>query len=240
MIIAQPVLAQAIKVSALQPFSSVTPSETLKVVALETVEFKNGIKFEDGAIIKGKIIDVKGPKRGKLNASFKFQPIEYTYNGKTTMFEDENFIGKYKEYKELDKGELAISAASGIGGFFVKVPGFGQAVSFTKGFIKDPENNRLKSGATQIYKDSPLVYIEEGHDVEIQKDQLFILNFKTTKEENLDEEKAEETIQEQDINNSEPVENSSVPIINPNASQNVELTPQDPEQVLNEIEMKTK
>ena len=54
--LASPAAAKSIKVSSLQPFGTENPSETLKVMALETVEFKNGITFHDGAIIKGKML----------------------------------------------------------------------------------------------------------------------------------------------------------------------------------------
>ena len=109
--------AKAVKVSALTEFNSLKPAETMQVITLERAEFKNGIVFEDGTVITGNIIDVKQPKRAKLNASFKFQPTSYTYNGKTEKITDPEFIAKYAEYKELDKASpLATSAATTAGG----------------------------------------------------------------------------------------------------------------------------
>lgn len=250
-LLSSPVFAKAIKVSALQPFSTENPSETLKVMALETVEFKNGVVFEDGAIIKGKVIDVKSPKRAKLNASFKFMPIEYTYNGKTTVINKEEFVGKYAPFKEIDKGELAINAASTAGSIFLHVPGFGQAVSFVKGAVKDPDDNRLKSGVKQIYKDSPLSYVEEGKEVVLVQDSVFVLKFKTGKDDE------HEMYDGEDEHNTTP---DSQPVLKeikeqvpatmeksvPQASEpeavmdEPVLSPHDPETVLKEVEQKTK
>lgn len=179
--------AQSVKVSALTEFNSLRPAKTMKVITLQKAEFNNGLIFEDGTVINGEIIDVKQPKRGKLNASFKFKPTSYTYNGKTIKIEDEEFIAKYSEYKELDKAGLATSAATTAGSMIFHIPLLSEGVSFVKGFWKNPENNRLKSAGIQVYKDSPLSYIEEGKDIEIKENTMFILKFKSSKHEDLDE-----------------------------------------------------
>jgi len=180
--------AQSIKVSAMNDFTTTKPSKTMKVMAIEKVEFKNGIIFHNGTIINGEIFDVKQPKRGKRNASFKFKPYSYTYNGKTTTVDDDNFIGKYKEYKELNKAELAGKAATTAGGMILHVPLFSQGVSMIKGMWKNTEENRLKSGVIQVYKDSPLTYVEEGKDITIKENDIFIFKFKSSDTEDLDEE----------------------------------------------------
>lgn len=180
--------ATKIEVEAMSEFSSLTPSQTMKVIAHEQVEFENGIIFKNGTIITGKIIEVKQPTRGKRNASFKFLPTTYTYNGKTTKNLDDTFIGKYVEKKEIDKGNAALSAASTAGGLILGVPGFSQGVSMIKGMVKNTEENRLKSGMKQVYKDSPLSYVEEGKDVTIKTGDIFYLKFKTNESEDYDDE----------------------------------------------------
>lgn len=256
-LLSSPAFAKAIKVSALQPFGTENPSETLKVMALETVEFKNGIIFKDGAIIKGKVFDVTDPKRAKRNATFKFQPVEYTYNGKTTVINDEEFIGRYSPV--IDKGDIALSAASTAGGILLNIPGLGQAVSFVKGAVKDPDENRLKSGVKQIYKDSPLSYIEEGKEVVLAPDSIFVLKFKTGKddehemyegEEHADKIKEQEAkgqkLKEQNTDNQQtPAETKQkeppLPeVIESEAVMNEPLLkPYDPYKVLREVELKT-
>ena len=256
-LLSSPAFAKAIKVSALQPFGTENASETLKVMALETVEFKNGIIFKDGAIIKGKVFDVTDPKRAKRNATFKFQPVEYTYNGKTTVINNEEFIGRYSPV--IDKGDIALSAASTAGGILLNIPGLGQAVSFVKGAVKDPDENRLKSGVKQIYKDSPLSYIEEGKEVVLAPDSIFVLKFKTGKddehemyegEEHADKIKEQEAkgqkLKEQNTDNQQtPAETKQkeppLPeVIESEAVMNEPLLkPYDPYKVLREVELKT-
>lgn len=178
--------AQKIKVSALTPFNSVNPTSKMKVITLERVEFNNGIVFEDGTVVTGDVIDVKQPKRGKLNASFKFKPTSYLYNGKRHVINDPNFIAKYIEYKELDKLGVATSAATTAGGIIFHIPLLSEGVSLVKGMWKNQEDNRLKSGVVQVYKDSPLSYVEEGKDVVIEENTMFILKFKSSDIEDLD------------------------------------------------------
>ena len=247
--ISSPVFAKSIKVSSLQTFGTENPSETLKVMALETVEFKNGIVFQDGAIITGKIFDVTDPKRAKRNASFKFMPIEYTYNGKTTAINNQDFVGRYAPL--VNKGDVAISAASTAGGLILNVPFLGQAVSFVKGAVTDPDENRLKSGVKQIYKDSPLSYIEEGKEVVLAQDSIFVLKFKTGKD---DEHEMYEGEEHQDADaeklqeNNNPDEGKNLPSEkNLPLPENIEqeaimdepvLKPYDPYAVLKEVELK--
>ncbi|MBS4759230.1 MAG: hypothetical protein KHX03_00850 [Clostridium sp.] len=192
--------AQSVKVSALTPFNSLRPVTTMKVMTLERVEFKNGIVFEDGTVIYGEVFDVKQPKRAKLNASFKFRPTSYTYNGRTYEIDDPEFIAKYAEYKELDKAGLATSAATTAGGLIFHIPLLSEGVSLVKGMWKNNENNRLKSGVKQVWDDSFFSYVEEGNDVVINKDTMFILKFKSSDSEDLDSPPA---------NNVAPVENTS-------------------------------
>jgi len=228
--------AQALKVSAVNDFNTIKPTKTLKVISHEHAEFKNGIVFENGGLIIGEVIDVKQPKRGKRNASFKFKPISYTYNGKTTQISDDNFIGKYKEYKELNKAEVATKAATTAGGLIFNIPLFSQGVSLIKGMWKNDEDNRLKSGVVQVYKDSPLTYVEEGKDIVIKEDDIFILKFKTSESEEFDE---------QDINN--PSENeyvkptTNINIIDGNSTSDpATFTEKHPEQILEEVLSNTK
>lgn len=243
--------AKSVKVSALTPFNSLRPVFTMKVMTLERAEFKNGIVFEDGTVIDGVIYDVKQPKRGKLNASFKFRPISYTYNGKTTKIEDPEFVAKYAEFKELDKAGLATSAATTAGGMIFKIPMLSEGVSFAKGVWKNPENNRIKSGAVQVYKDSFLSYVEEGKDVVINKEQMFILKFKSSDLEDLDEtppnnvSNPEETSQSQSVQTAPPVVPSAEVKTAEEAPlpQEIETKPihaVSPEDVLKEVELNTK
>ena len=236
LLIASPAFAaQSLKVSAINDFTTVSPTKTMNVMAIERMEFKNGIIFENGTVINGQIFDVKQPKRGKRNASFKFKPISYTYNGKTTAINDENFIGKYKEYKELNKAEIAGKAATTAGGMILNVPLFSQGISLIKGMWKNNEDNRLKSGVVQVYKDSPLTYVEEGKDVVIKEDDIFILKFKSSDTEDWDAEEETRDPNQEYVRPTSSLE--SVPVA-PSNSKFVEI--KHPEEILKEIEEKNR
>lgn len=241
--------AQSVKVSALTPFNSLKPVESMKVVTLERAEFKNGMVFEEGTVLTGEIFDVRQPKRAKLNASFKFKPTSYLYNGRIGKIEDPDFVAKYAEYKELDKAGLATSAATTAGGMIFHIPLLSEGVSMAKGMWKNPENNRLKSGVVQVYKDSPLSYIEEGKDVVISKDTMFILKFKSSDAEDLDNHESEQASQEKEsvteivpkIERIQPpsVRNSAIiPEVHNTDVKHIETV--SPDDVLHEVELNSK
>ena len=256
--------AQKVKVTALTPFNSLNPTNKMKVIALERVEFNNGIVFEDGTVVYGDIIEVKQPKRAKLNASFKFKPTSYMYNGKTYTVNDPDFIAKYVQYKELNKVEMATSAAATAGGIIFHIPLLSESVSFVKGAIKNPDDNRFKSGAKQVYKDSIFSYVEEGKDVDIKENTMFILKFKSSDIEDLDDESAEEAPeqkkteekpvadeqatkdlnQENTNNNTEPqqeqTQQSLPPAPNVSGMPAKHIVAVDPEKILREVELNTK
>ncbi len=246
-IAAMPACALSMKVSSMQDFTTEKPSDTLKVMVLVHTELDNGMVFEEGTIIKGDIFDVKPPTRGKRNATFKFRPTSYSYNGKMVEIKNNtNLWGKYAPNKELDAAGMTLSAATFVGGQFLKVPFLGQAVSFAKGVVKNPDGNRLKSGATQIYKDSFVSYVEEGKEITLKKDELFLLKFKVKDEEDENqadnpEEEENAPAQEVEINNqTQP----SAPLPSSEASaaklEQSTIHSVDPYEVLHEVETSRK
>ncbi len=254
--------AQKVKVSALTPFNSLNPAPSMKVITLERAEFNNGIVFENGTVIYGDIIEVKQPKRAKRGATFKFKPTSYMYNGQTYTVKDPDFIAKYAEYKELNKLELATSAAATAGGFIFHVPLLSESVSFVKGVVKNPEDNRFKSGAKQVYKDSIFSYVEEGKDIDIKENTMFILKFKSSDIEDLDTEEEQENLPESanddnntDVSNEQQkqtsipketpqeiqIQASKVPVISDETTKKEKhIEAVDPDEVLKEVELNTK
>ena len=239
--------ATKVEVEAITPFSTLKPTQTMKVITHQKVEFENGVVFEDGTVVTGNIIEVIEPKRGKRNASFKFQPTTYFYNGKTTKIYDDDFVAKYKEKKDLNKGEMALSAATTAGGFLFNIPGLSQGVSMLKGMVKNQEDNRLKSGVKQVYKDSPLAYVEEGKDVEIRPKDIFYLKFKTNKSEDIDNEDDTDTASlEEPVKQPVSTDNqTSIEVNNQTQQEDFVRSPQNlkfthPDEVLKEVELNSK
>ncbi len=172
--ITQPVWAKAIEVQALDDFSTEKPSSSMRIKILEDIVIDETITLDSGCVVEGKIVDVADPKRLKRDASFTFVPLAYTdLSGKTYDIKG-YYPAKYTT--KLNKGELAKTAALGVGSFFVK--GLSLGYSAIEGAVKNEKDNRFKSSVNEVYEDSPFSYIEKGGEIVIQKGQNFFLNFK--------------------------------------------------------------
>lgn len=180
--ITQPVFAKAIAVQALDDFSTENPSSSMRIKMLEDVVIDDNVSLNFGYIVSGKIVDVTAPKRLKRDASFTFVPLTYTdLNGKTIEIKG-YYPAKYTT--KLNKGELAKTAALGVGSFFVK--GLSLGYSAIEGAVKNEKDNRFKSSVNEVYEDSPFSYVEKGGEILIQKEQNFFLNFDVKDEEEND------------------------------------------------------
>ncbi len=170
----QPVLAETIRVQALEDFSTENPLEYMSVKAMDDLVLDEDLSIKSGCVIKGQVVDVKSPKRLKRNATFKFIPLSYTdESGQVT---DINGYYPAKYTTKLNKGELAKSAALTVGSYFVK--GLSLGYSAIEGAVKNEKDNRFKSSVNEVYEDSPFSYVEKGKDIVIKKEQMFLLNFK--------------------------------------------------------------
>ncbi len=170
----QSAMAATIRVQALEDFTTENPIEYMSVKTLDDLTLDETLVIKSGSVIKGQITDVKSPKRLKRNANFRFIPLSYTdANGKVIDI-DGYYPAKYTT--KLNKGELAKSAALSVGNYFVK--GLSMGYSAIEGAVKNEKDNRFKSSVNAVYEDSPFSYVEKGKDIVIQKEQLFLLNFK--------------------------------------------------------------
>lgn len=180
------VFAETIKAEAITPFSTESPSKTIKFKVIEDISF-DGITLPKGSTVKADIKDIAGPKRLKRNATFTVVPKTYTdLNGNTKHFKN-NYVCKYS--LPIDKKDVAIKAGAAVGGFFVK--GLSLGVSAVRGAIENEDDNRLKSAATQVYEDSPISMVENGQEVNLQAGDIFYLKFKTETEIEEEEERNE-------------------------------------------------
>lgn len=94
----------------------------------------------------------------KRDATFTFVPLYYTNTVKNVVRINGYFPAKYTT--KLDKGELAKSAALGVGSYFVK--GLSIGYSAVEGAVKNEDENRIKSGAKAAYESSPFSYVEKA------------------------------------------------------------------------------
>lgn len=179
---AQSVCAKTISVQALNDFSTENPPSIMSIKVMDDLFLDENLSFQAGYIVNGKIVDVSEPKRLKRDAVFSFVPLEYIDLNNKKHEITGYFPAKYTT--KLNKGDIAKSAALGVGNYFVK--GLSMGYSAIEGAVKNEQDNRLKSSANAVYEDSPFSYVEKGQQLYIKKDQLFLLNFKV-KEEQADE-----------------------------------------------------
>lgn len=173
--------AKAIRVMSMDKFSTANPSSTYKVQVIEKEEFKDGTVYEAGTIISGEVIKVKNAQRGKRNGYFEFVPTELMYDHKTCKIQKPNVYAKVVGYAPVNTLGLVENAAKGAVGLAFK--GASQGISFVQGVAEDQNGNRLVSGLVRMYKDSPLVYIEEGKELNVNPGDLIVLKFKKLKTE---------------------------------------------------------
>lgn len=174
--------AKAIRVISLENFSTANPSSTYKVQVIEKEELKDGTVYEAGTIICGEVVKVKNAQRGKRDGYFEFVPTFLIYNNETCKIKDPNVSAKVVGYAPINPMDIAEKAAKGAVGLFFK--GASQGISFVQGVAEDKDGNRLKSGFVKMYKDSPLTYIEEGKELNVNVGDLIVLKFKKFKPEN--------------------------------------------------------
>ncbi len=178
-LLCQPVLAKTVAVEALNDFSTENPSARMSIKILEDLAIDDNVVFSEGTVVDGKVVDVTDPKRLKRDATFTFVPLSYVdKNGKTIDVKG-YYPAKYTT--KLNKGELAKNVGLGVGNFFVK--GLSLGYSAVEGAVKNEKDNRFKSSVTEVYKDSPLSYVEKGTELVIEKNQMFYLNFKSKDDE---------------------------------------------------------
>lgn len=173
--LSQPVLAKPIAVEALSDFTTENPPKEMSIKLLEDIAVDDTLTIKAETIVDGNVVDVTDPKRLKRNASFTFVPTSYKDECGQVVVIKNYYPAKYTT--KINKGQLAKSAALGVGSFFVK--GLSIGYSAVEGAIKNEKDNRFKSSVTEVYQDSPLSYVEKGEELVIEKGQLFFLNFRT-------------------------------------------------------------
>ena len=179
----QPTFAKNIKVQAMSDFTTANPPSTWQLKIVEGFTTKDGYEIGEGSIIEGKIVNVTDPKRLKRNATFTFVPTNF-YNSadKENHAITQNITGKYSSMTEMTAGNVAKQGAVFVGNKLVD-GFFGPGVAIVEGAVKNEHGNKAKSAAVSLYESTPLSYANKGKEMEIKKDQIFIMNFKTKDDE---------------------------------------------------------
>lgn len=173
-----PAWAERLHVQSLSSFTTAAPPQFMVFKALNAIELSPSVKLWGGYIVKARISEIIPPKRLKRNASFRIEPVAYIDLNGNEYSINEDFVGKYSPKFELDKGEIAKTAALSVGSYFFK--GLSLGYHAVEGAVKNEEGNRAKSSVVSVYKNSPLSYVENGQQLEIKEGDLFSFTFKTS------------------------------------------------------------
>ena len=174
-----------VRVTAMENFNTENPSSQIKVRVDKDVQLGN-YNIKSGDILESQILNVTEPKRGKRNACFYVKPLYYVSDGSAVNMKEE-FYGKYsktvlskEELKKIPPGKIVKKAALTVGSHFVK--GLSTGVAFAEGVVNNEEDNRLKSGVVEAYKESPLSYVGKGEELNIKSGDEFYFVFNTDEE----------------------------------------------------------
>lgn len=176
-----PVFAKNIKVEAMSDFSTETPPNYWSVKVVEGFT-TNGYPVYSGSIIRGKIVNVKDPKRLKRNAAFTFVPTDYfDYNTQNWFKIEQDITAKYSPLSDVSAKSVAKTGAVAAGN--VLLDGlFGPGIALVEGAVKNEHGSRAKSAVVSVYESTPLSYANKGKELVIPKGQVFVMNFKLPEE----------------------------------------------------------
>lgn len=174
--------ADYLKVTAMEDFSTDSPKETFNVRLREEGTLGK-YELPTNSILHCQVLQIVDPKRGKRNAVFFVKPLTYTQGNQTLKIQEEMY-GKYttvvlskEEIKKLPYGKMIKNGALMVGNYFVK--GLSIGVAFVEGVAKNEQDNRLKSGVTNAYEESPISLVEKGEQLDIKTGDDFYFVFKT-------------------------------------------------------------
>lgn len=174
--------ADYLKVTAMEDFSTDSPKDTFNVRLREEGTLGK-YELPTNSILHCQVLQIVDPKRGKRNAVFFVKPLTYTQGDETLQIQ-EDMYGKYttvvlskEEIKKLPYWKMVKNGALMVGSYFVK--GLSIGVAFIEGVAKNEQDNRLKSGVTNAYEESPISLVEKGEQLDIKTGDDFYFVFKT-------------------------------------------------------------
>lgn len=182
LMIAQTTFAQNIRAVSLEKFSTNEPKPHYKAQIIDPCVFKDGTILYEGSVIEGSVVKIQHAKRGKRNGYFDIEINSITTAGITQKITKPKLYARVVGYAILSPQELVLTAARTAAGIAVK--GASQGISFAQGFIEANDGSRIKSAVINVYKDSPLSYIETGKELNINEGDTMILKVKELKEKN--------------------------------------------------------
>ncbi len=167
---------------------NIKEGDTITFISLKPCKIIDDIELAEKAEITIKVNEYIKPKRGNKNGYLKIKVISYSEDKDGNNLVDlsnRNITGSLKPSTPKDIKEIVESASVSLAGKLLKVPGFTQAFATAKGLIKPNEGqSRLKSAGQNLYESTPLTYIKEGEDLEIEPDSIVVIKVNEKKRKN--------------------------------------------------------
>ena len=166
---------------------TIKEGDIITFISLKHCKIIDDIELNERAEITIKVHEYIKPKRGKKDGYLKIKVISYEDNTtkKHIDLKNRNITGSLKPSTPKDIKEIVESASVSLAGKLLKIPGFTQAFATAKGLIKPNEGqSRLKSAGQNLYESTPLTYIEEGSDIEIEPDSIVVIKVNEKKKKN--------------------------------------------------------
>ena len=158
-------------------FSTKNLTENVSLKIVGDYELSTTQHIPAGLIIKGNVVKIVEPKRGKMGAVAYFKLNSYTMpSGATYTVNNPNAVGKITAYKPLDikskSVDLGVSAAG------LLVDHISYPINFVRGVATAAEGeNKLKAGAELTYEKSMFSYFSKGKHIEVPAGEKLIVTF---------------------------------------------------------------
>ena len=167
-------------------FSSDRINENVTLKIDGDYEFIDGTYVLNGTVLKGKIVSVVEPKRGKRDGYAYMQLTSYESPKKEKVeIDNPNAVVKLSKYKPLDIKEKSIDLGASAAGLVVK--NISYPINFVRGAVTAEEGeNRIVSGAKMTYEKSFFSYASKGQVLNVPAGEKLTVTFKFDNSDNED------------------------------------------------------
>ena len=168
-----------------ETFSTANPTNHLILKVVGDYDLPNGEYLPCDTIIKGTVVQIVEPKRGKRDAYLYMKIDEFKLANSSTFHkvDNPNAIVKISKYKPIDLKTKSVDVGVTAAGFFVK--NISYPINFARGAVEGMEEgtNPIVSGAQMTYEKSFFSYISKGKPLEVPANSKVIItvNYSTEK-----------------------------------------------------------
>ena len=152
-----------------EAFSTANPTKHVVLIVDGDYDLDNGEYIPHETIIKGTIVQIVEPKRGKRDAYayMKINEFKLPNSAEIHKVDNPNAIVKLSKYKPFDIKSKSVDVGITAAGFLVK--NITYPINFARGAVAGMEEgeNPIVSGAQMTYEKSFFSYISKGKPLEV-------------------------------------------------------------------------